>query len=68
MKEETELVVELRNDGSGLLVQYPRIKGRRGRLEPETLLQQLSRLLAGLRVWPGRWNRVISVQEGVRTG
>jgi hypothetical protein len=41
MKEETELVVELRNDGSGLLVQYPHIKGRRGRPGPETLLQQL---------------------------
>ena len=56
MKEETELAVELRNDGSGLLVQYPRIKGRRGRPGPETLLQQLP--------WPlGRALRVARTVE-----
>jgi hypothetical protein len=41
MKEETELVVELRNNGSGFLVPCTRIKERRGRPEAETLLQQL---------------------------
>lgn len=60
-KEGTEQVADWEYDGSGFLVPYPpHQKDACGRPGHETLLQQL---LGKVRVWPGRWNRVISVHE-----